>query len=373
MYLKKSILKKIVIPTLVVLTAVSTQATEVYLHTDRMDAFAKTIANSIREAYPDKTRRDFKKEIMNILRKDINPWVDAYPIPAGISLPRYLERITGMPGFPMDRSEYYLQNAFILYGNPKLELKEHSENYFASYIHLARKRHVDYLNGETPKFQLRNEVDLRQQIEENLPTVANFTFPFLDEEQNPIVQKGENIKEENRYKLAIGDPNHKMFNRFTYESQRYNHFSSPLFMWLLEQENFSVSPERLFEKSLEIYGDPIVALGVIPWIMSGDALTVNRGNSSVVSYKVERLVEGNDVPGLQYHFWGYLTQGIIGNRIRVQTLAFLYEKLYQKDIPDWKVDLLSLNLGKSVRKYLKQTEKRDMKLEVFRERLRSSL
>ncbi len=373
MYLKKFIVKKLTISTLVLLTGLSTYATEVYLKKDRMDAFAKTIATSIIEAYPDKTRTDFKKEIMNILRKDINPWVDAYPIPAGVSLPRFIERVTGMPGFPMDRSEYYLQNAFILYGNPMMELKESTENHFASFIHLARKRHVDYLNGDTPKFQLREEDDLRQQIEENLPTVANYTFPYLDEDGMPIEQKGKNIKEKNRYKLVIGNPKHKTFRRFVYESQRYNHFSSPLFMWLLEQDNFSVTPERLFEKSIEIYGDPIVALGVIPWIMSGDALTVNRGNSSVVSYKVERLVEGRDVPGLQYHFWGYLTQGIIGNKARVQALAFLYENLYQDDIPDWKVDLLSLNLGKRVRHYLKLNEKKDNKLEVFRDRLRRKL
>ena len=132
--------------------------------------------NRFERAYPEKSRRDLRKDIMRILREEINPWVDAYPIPAGISLPRYIERITGLPGFPMDRSEYYLQNAFILYGNPKLELKEPSENHFASYIHLARTRHVNYLNGNEPRFQLRNEPDLLQQIEENLPAVANHAF-----------------------------------------------------------------------------------------------------------------------------------------------------------------------------------------------------
>ena len=363
--LKKSIhtraqtsMKNTILSFLIVLTTLPTNAVEVHLSEDRMDRFAHVIASSIQKAYPNKSQRKFRREIMDILRNDINPWVDAYPIPAGVSLPRYIERITGMPGFPMDRSEYYLQNAFILYGNPKRELKIPSENYFSSFIHLARKRHVSYLNGEVPKFQLRNEQNLFQEIEENLPTIENFTFPYLDNEGLQIKQTGNGIKEKNRYKLAIGNPSHKRFNQFVYESQKYNHFSSPLFVWLLEQEDFSVSPEGLFEKALEIYGDPIVALGVIPWIMSGDALTVNRGNSSVVSYKVERLVEGRDVPGLQYHFWGYLTQSIIGNRIRVQTLAFLYEKLYQKDIPDWKVDLLSLNLGKRVSYHLKNLKKK---------------
>jgi hypothetical protein len=31
---------------------------------------------------------------------------------------------------------------------------------------------------------------------------------------------------------------------------------------------------------------------------------------------MEKLIDGDDIPELQYHFWGYLTQGIIGNRIR---------------------------------------------------------
>lgn len=115
-----------------------------------------------------------------------------------------------------------------------------------------------------------------------------------------------------------------------------------------------MTPEKLFSKAIEIYGDPLVALGVIPWIFSGDALTVNRRTSSVVSYKMERLVEGGDIPGFQYHFWGYVTQGMIGNRIRVGTLAYIYEKLYQKDIPDWKVDVMALKLGEKIRENLRK-------------------
>jgi len=147
-----------------------------------------------------------------------------------------------------------------------------------------------------------------------------------------------------------------MYSEFSYEAQKYNHFATPLFLWLLSQENFSVTPEKLFNKALEIYGDPIVALGVIPWIMSGDALTVDRRTSSVVSYKLERLVEGDDVPGLQYHFWGYLTQGFIGNRLRVGTLAYIYEKLYQKDIQDWSIDALSLKTSQQIRSSFKNPE-----------------
>ena len=150
--------------------------------------------------------------------------------------------------------------------------------------------------------------------------------------------------------MAIGEPGHKKYDEFVRESQMYNQFSSPLFIWLLEQDDFSVSPEELFAKSLEIYGDPIVALGVIPWVFSGDALTVDRGTSSVVSYKIERIVEGDDVPGLQYHFWGYLNQGLVGGRYRVRSLAFLYEFVWQFELPDWKIDILALHLAAKVRK-----------------------
>lgn len=316
---------------------------------DRMDKFACTIAGSIKKSYPKKSLNNLRSDILNVLRTEINPWVDAYPIPAGISLPLPFEKLTGLPGFPMDRSEYYMQNAFILYGNPQRELKEPIENRFASYIHLARKRHVAYLNGEEKRFSLRSEANLKEQIEENLSNVANYAFPYQDLDGKPIMQKKAGVKEKDLYKLAIGIPKHKTYDQFVYESQKYNEFSSPLFMWLLDQKDFSVSPEKLFEKAMEIYGDPIVALGVIPWIFSGDALTVDRGTSSVVSYKIESLVDGDDIPGFQYHFWGYLTQGIIGNRLRVGALAYIYEKLYQNDIPDWTIDALSLKFSGKIR------------------------
>ena len=346
-------MKKILLCILVASMSLPTYAHDIYFSKKRMDRFACVVARSIKDAYPKKSLREFKGEILDILRKDINPWVDAYPIPAGFSLPKFVEKLTGFPGFPMDRSEYYLQNAFILYGNPNMELNEPTENYFASYIHLARTRQVDYLNGKAERFQLRSETNLLQQIEGHLPYVANNSFLFLDDNGMPIMQKKEGVKEKHLYKLAIGNTNHKKYDEFVSESQKYNHFSSPLFMWLLEQKDFSVTPEKLFEKALEIYGNPIVALGVIPWIFSGDALTVDRGTSSVVSYKIERLVAGDDIPGLQYHFWGYLTQGIIGNNLRVGTLAYIYEKLYQKDLQDWTVDALSLKTGQKIRSSFK--------------------
>ena len=334
-------------------SAYATNKVETYFSKDRMDHFACTISQSIEKAYPKKSLHDLRSEILEVLRTEINPWVDAYPIPAGISLPTVVEKITGLPGFPMDRSEYYMQNAFILYGNPKRELKEPTENTFASFIHLARSRQIAYLNGEEKRFKLRTEENLVQQIEEHLPYVANYAFPYKDQNGKAIMQQKAGMKDSNRYKLAIGVPEHKQYERFVYESQKYNEFSSPLFMWLLDQKDFSVTPEKLFDKALEIYGDPIVALGVIPWIFSGDALTVNRSTSSVVSYKIEKLVDSEDVPGDQYHFWGYLTQGIIGNRARVESLAYIYEVLYQKYYGDWTVDDLSLTFSSKVRESLK--------------------
>lgn len=346
-------MKRSILPVLTMLVSFSSFANEIYFTKERMNRFACQVAQSIKKSYPDKTLRNFRGEILDLLRTEINPWVDAYPIPAGFSLPDFVSKLTGFPGFPMDRSEYYLQNAFILYGNPKLEYNGPIDDSFSSFIHLARLRHVNYLNGETKRFSLRHEENLREQIEAHLPAVANFTFPFRDGEGQPIMQKG-SVKKP--YTLAIGNPKHKKFDEFTYKSQEYNRFSSPLFVWLLKQKDFSITPEKLFEKALEIYGDPMVALGVIPWIMSGDALTVDRGTSSVVSYKLERLVEGDDVPGLHYHFWGYLTQGFIGNKLRVGALAYIYEKLYQKDIQDWSIDALSLKTSTQIRSAFKHPE-----------------
>jgi hypothetical protein len=175
-----------------------------------------------------------------------------------------------------------------------------------------------------------------------LPAVAGYSFPAFDEYGNS---------------LAIGKMEHPKYDDFVYESQRYNEFASPLFIWLLKQKDFSVSPEALYQKSLEIYGNPLVAFGVIPWIFSGDALTINRGTSSVVSYKMERLLEGSDIPGFQYHFWGYLIQSMMGNRFRVGALAYLYERVYQKDYADWEVDKVALRTGKKFRRAFKKMER----------------
>lgn len=345
-------MKRSILFVLAMTLSLSSFATEVYFSKERMNKFACQVAGSLKAAYPKRTLRGIRKDVLRLLRTEINPWVDANPIPAGISLPDFVSRITGIPGLPMDRSEYWIPNAFMLFGNPKLELKEPVENHWSSYIHLARLRHVKFLNGEAPAFNLRLEEDILEQVEAHLPVVANYEFPHLDENGLPIMQT--NAKKP--FTLAIGNPNHKKYSEFVPKAAKYNQFASPLFLWLMDQKDFSVSPEAVFSKALEIYGDPMVALGVIPWLTSGDALVVNRGNSSIVSYKLERLVEGNDVAGLQYHFWGYLTQGLMGNKLRVGTLAFLYEKLYQKDIPDWLVDKLSLKTSSKIRKAFKRPE-----------------
>lgn len=343
---------KAILVLLALTVSFSAMANEIYFTKDRMERFACQVALSIKEKYPKKTLRNFRREILGILRTEINPWVDANPIPAGFSLPDFVSRLTGFPGFPMDRSEYFLPNAFILLGNPKLELKSPSENYWEAFMHMARFRQVQFLNGEGPAFNLRTEDNLLQKIEEHLPAVANYAFPFLDDNGLPIEQK--NAKKP--FTLVIGNPKHKRFDEFVVKASKFNEFSSPLVLWLLAQKDFSVTPEKLFDKAMEIYGDPMVALGVIPWITSGDALMVNRGNSSVITFKLERLVEGNDVPGLQYHFWGYINQGFIGNKLRVGALAYIYEKLYQHDIEDWTVDALSLRTSTQIRKAFKHPE-----------------
>lgn len=338
---------------LAVSVSASAFATEVYFTKDRMERFSCHVAQSIKSAYPDKTLRGLRKKTLDLLRTEINPWVDANPIPAGFSLPDFVSKLTGLPGFPMDRSEYWLPNAFILLGNPKLELKTPSENYWEAFMHLARLRQVKFLNGEAPAFNLRREENLLEQIHAHLPYVANYGFPYLDENGLPIEQK--NAKKP--FTLVIGNPKHKKYDDFVVHASKYNEFSSPLVVWLLKQKDFSVSPEALFDKAMEMYGDPMVALGVNAWITSGDALMVNRGNSSVITYKLEKLVEGNDVPGLQYHFWGYLTQGLIGNKLRVGALAYIYEKLYQHDIEDWTIDALSLRTSSQIRKAFRHPEK----------------
>jgi len=58
---------------------------------------------------------DLRVEILDILRAEINPWVDAYPIPAGISLPKFVEKVSGFPGFPwIDRSIIFKMLLFFM-------------------------------------------------------------------------------------------------------------------------------------------------------------------------------------------------------------------------------------------------------------------
>src|SRR5687768_15646645 len=110
-------MKKLILAILVAMMSLSSFANEVYFSKERMNRFACQVAQSIKASYPDMSLRDFRKKILDILRIEVNPYVDAHPIPAGFSLPDFVSKHTGFPGFPMDRSEYWLQNAFILLGN----------------------------------------------------------------------------------------------------------------------------------------------------------------------------------------------------------------------------------------------------------------
>ncbi len=97
-------MKKSILTILAMTISFSSLANEIYFSKERMNKFACQVAKSIKVAYPNKSLGDFKGEILDLLRSEINPWVDAYPIPAGFSLPKFVEKLTGFPGFPMDRS-----------------------------------------------------------------------------------------------------------------------------------------------------------------------------------------------------------------------------------------------------------------------------
>lgn len=60
----------------------------------------------MRDSYRGKSLSDLRRGIKKILRDDIRPYVDADPIPVGIRFPNFVDRLIGIPGLPMERSEY---------------------------------------------------------------------------------------------------------------------------------------------------------------------------------------------------------------------------------------------------------------------------
>ena len=66
-------MKGLTLSILTLVTSISAFAVEVYFPEERIDNFACTISRSIKEAYPDESRRDLRKGILKALREDINP------------------------------------------------------------------------------------------------------------------------------------------------------------------------------------------------------------------------------------------------------------------------------------------------------------
>ena len=107
--------QKLALTTMAALISYSSFGVEVYFGEEREKSFACKVATSIKKSYSDKYLRDLRRGIKKILRNDINPYVDAHPIPAGFSLPKLVDIVIGLPGFPIDRSEYWLYMPFGIY------------------------------------------------------------------------------------------------------------------------------------------------------------------------------------------------------------------------------------------------------------------
>ncbi len=112
---------------------------------------------------------------------------------------------------------------------------------------------------------------------------------------------------------------------------------------------YSVTYPALVAKALQIYQDPWVSLGAITFMTMSDAHAGHRQRGGVVASRLVPIIYDRDLSGDNYHFWGFLLKGLIGDYYRFIAMTFVHEKLIQKDSADWVVDRLALSIGAQIR------------------------
>jgi len=120
--------------------------------------------------------------------------------------------------------------------------------------------------------------------------------------------------------------------------------AEPLIRWLLEQKKGQVSHWALFRKAREIYGDSIVALGVIGEMFAQDAHCPSRKKSCVLNNRMKPLFPSDqtDDVGHNYHFWSYLSIALTNSEVTETIGNYVLEWLKDNDAGDYSANRLGI-------------------------------
>lgn len=315
------------------------------------------IAREVKRSYSDLQYSELKKGINKKLDNEVTQFANAYMVN---------QPIIGTSNILFEPSDYFLQNAFVLYGNPDLHSEE-EENWVSAFLQMANRENIHYLNGECPERFLSLIPDLKESISPFLDLVKDGKWVLTDTNGNNIEAKlhyktvtMEDGSERISYRIkdmTIANEEHPQYASFEQNFMKMNQIVSPLFKWIISQPNESITPEELFNKANKIYEDPLVALGSITWLIMVDAHVGHRKRSSVVSYRLKPIVDGKDQPGYNYHFWGYMLHALMDEGLKYKTMAYVYENWIQDDPEDWLADKLGLKLGHQIKTFLKNERK----------------
>ncbi|MBK7845083.1 MAG: hypothetical protein IPJ71_15605 [Bdellovibrionales bacterium] len=314
----------------------------------KQNILVNQIANAIKSDIG-RSGISFDERILKIqdhLKSEVQPWSDAL----GIEQP-----VLGTSQIFWASFEYFSHHGFIFSGEFSVNSVP-KENWMAAYNYYSTKTEIDYLNKKIGSYLLSTDPKLVEKLREILPLVENMQWPiYRDKDGFELRGTGfcetlsKNLKRCNVVSTGFGDEAHPQHAQLLYEVQKAALVSSPLFLWLLEQPLLSVTYSALFAKALEIYKSPWVALGAITFMTMSDAHAGSRQRGGVVASRLEPIIDDLDLPGHNYHFWGYLLKGILGNYYRFFVLSFVHEKIIQNDVADWTVDQIGLSIGSQIR------------------------
>lgn len=317
------------------------------------------IASDIRDNLS-RTSRSYKEQwklFDDYLASEVSSWVMAYQVS---------QPLIGGSQLLFKNTAYFLPFAFAL-AEYSSEDPIRNDNYLGAYAYLAEKLEIDYRNGTIGPYSMAQDPSLIPTLKKMLAQHNGETFPtYKDSEGNPISATYNCRKSEQYHStclvqhMEVGDSNHPQHPKLIKEFQRLNRFASPLFLWLLQQPNSSVSYSRLYEEAVKLYpGNPWQALGAIAWITLVDSHRGSRIRGAIVASKLRPVLNDPDLAGHNYHFWGYTLHAMRGRftTLRFRTMAAANEKWLpalnpyaEIDHPDWAVDRMAFDFGARIRR-----------------------
>lgn len=349
---------KLMFACLLTAAACATAEAELYsgFNPARQDRFACRISSRVAE-YLNKTGKtypDVMGEVGSRLKAEIALWAPAVS---------FNQLLIGTTKLFYSDSDYFLQNAFINTGRINVSALP-DENWFGAYLFLSAKLETQYRLNESKAYNLSTDPDLKERISELLPATKNLVWPRFTEDDGRNKIAMFNCRKNWYYgeicssatTQPLGDPEHPQYAAWIKAAQSANLIASPLFLWVLEQPNGSVTYEALFDRAVAQYENPIVALGVITWMMMADADMGSRRRGAILSKRIEPVLYSSDLAGNHYHFWGFVLKSLYGEGAKYRLLSYVHERLVQGDRPDWEIDNMAITFGDKILARIKNPE-----------------